>query len=230
MIFKKKWSNPRTDSLFTRPQMLANHLSCWCISPCWTSRFAQEEGNICSMATLMQFPSCNLLLMEPVICSFCCRDACVTKRPLNHSESSRPKNLRGFVAQITRAAPIRALQHNCLFSKQKIPCLAKRFWFRPSALWAGNPIEIKRELVNYMAKKDWIITNILLVLKTRYTSSLQPFIAEKAIREWFWFGYLSTVTICVHVTRWFPLSDTADDSLFLVSWPPRLCFGSRRLH
>ncbi len=106
-------------------------------------------------ATLMQFPSCNLPLMEPVICSFWCRDPRVTKRPLNHFESSRPKTwealaLTAIVAQITRAAPIWALQHNCLFSKQKIPCSANRFRFRPSALWAGNPIEIKRELVNYM--------------------------------------------------------------------------------
>lgn len=89
-------------------------------------------------ATLMQFPSCNLPLMEAVICSFWCRDPCVTKRPLNHFESSRPKTwealaLTAIVAQITRAAPIWALQHNCLFRKQKIPCSANRFRFRPSA-------------------------------------------------------------------------------------------------
>jgi len=64
------------------------------------------------------------------------------QRCLCHKEAtqslreSRPKNLRGFVAQITRAAPIRALQHNCLFSKQRIPCSAMRVWFRPS--WKSN--------------------------------------------------------------------------------------------
>lgn len=79
----------------------------------------------------------------------------LVQRCLCHKEATQSlweqqaQNLRGFVAQITRAAPIWALQHNCLFSKQKIPCSANRFWFRPSALWAGNPVEIKRELVNY---------------------------------------------------------------------------------
>lgn len=134
----------------------------FCIYPCWNmqkDRCPTRRGKYIlntRQATLMQFPSSNLPLMESVICSFWCRDACVTKRPLNHFESSRPKTweaqaLTAIVAQITRAAPIWALQHNCLFSKQKIPCSANRFRFRPSALWAGNPIEIKRELVNYMA-------------------------------------------------------------------------------